>query len=209
MSGDAQRTTERRAELERAICELHARGELQEAVTRALRGYGSELYGFLFAMHRNEDEAAEIFAMLSEDLWRGIAGFQFKCSFRTWAYMLARNAAFRYRRREGKRQGREVRLSSSLISQLVADVVSSSAAELGGRRSQLEQLRDSLPPDDRTLLVLRLDKELSWADVARVMLGEDDPAEDALKRETARLRKRFQLVKERLVAQGRAMGMLA
>ena len=61
--------------------------------------------------------------------------------------------------------------------------------------------RDSLPEDDRMLLVLRVDKQMSWNDLARVMhTDESDPFDDdALQREAAWLRKRFQLVKERLL----------
>ncbi len=63
-------------------------------------------------------------------------------------------------------------------------------------KSKLEELRDALAPDDRMLLVLRLDKGLEWKDVARVMLGDDaDGGAAALTREAQRLRKRFQLVK--------------
>jgi len=51
------------------------------------------------------------------------------------------------------------------------------------------------------LLVLRVDKGLAWNDLARVMYAEDGPLldDEGLKREAARLRKRFQHVKERLL----------
>lgn len=51
------------------------------------------------------------------------------------------------------------------------------------------------------LLVLRVDKDLAWNELARVMHPEEaEPLdEEGLKREAARLRKRFQHVKERLL----------
>jgi RNA polymerase sigma-70 factor (ECF subfamily) len=75
-------------------------------------------------------------------------------------------------------------------------------------KSKLAELRDSLPPEDRTLLVLRIDKGMEWKDLARVMLGEEADVSDAqLTKESQRLRKRFQLLKDRLVEQGRKEGL--
>ena len=67
-------------------------------------------------------------------------------------------------------------------------------------RTRLEEVRDELPEADRALLVLRVDRGLEWAELARVFLEGEGSVTDAagLTREAARLRKRFQLVKERL-----------
>ena len=47
------------------------------------------------------------------------------------------------------------------------------------------------------------------APIARVFLeGDDAPSDEDTKRESARLRKRFQLVKERLLTMGRERGLL-
>ena len=62
-------------------------------------------------------------------------------------------------------------------------------------KSRFAELRDALPDDDRELLVLRVDKALSFDEIVRVTSEpgiELAPAD--LKRESARLRKRFQLV---------------
>ena len=74
-------------------------------------------------------------------------------------------------------------------------------------KDRFAALRDSLPEDERMLLVLRVDKQLGWNDLARVMHeGGPEPLDDeALKREAARLRKRFQLLKERLLEMKKAL----
>jgi hypothetical protein len=51
---------------------------------------------------------------------------------------------------------------------------------------------------------LRIDRDLAWRDIAKILGAEDD----ALDREAARLRKRFQFVKERLHALGKARGLI-
>jgi RNA polymerase sigma-70 factor (ECF subfamily) len=51
------------------------------------------------------------------------------------------------------------------------------------------------------LLILRVDRRLDWTEIARVLLETPEhlpPDAAALKREAARLRKRFQIVKDRL-----------
>ena len=59
-----------------------------------------------------------------------------------------------------------------------------------------------LPVNDRTLLILRVDRRMSWLEIAEI-LGEDpDPA--ALKRRSVALRKRFERLKESLGQQLRA-----
>jgi RNA polymerase sigma-70 factor, ECF subfamily len=59
--------------------------------------------------------------------------------------------------------------------------------------------------------VLRIDRGLSWSDLARVLHeGEEDAAldDEALAREAARLRKRFQLVKDKLREMAKKEGLL-
>jgi RNA polymerase sigma-70 factor (ECF subfamily) len=56
-----------------------------------------------------------------------------------------------------------------------------------------------LSPEDRELLVLRVDRGLAWNDLARVLSEEDGELDGpAITREAARLRKRFQVLKDRL-----------
>ena len=74
-------------------------------------------------------------------------------------------------------------------------------------KSQFQALRERLPEEEQTLLVLRVDKKLTFQEIAMVLLGEETP-DEALKRESARLRKRFQLVKEKLKKWAQEEGIL-
>ena len=61
---------------------------------------------------------------------------------------------------------------------------------------------------------LRVDKELPWNDIARVLLAENEgegetASEDLVKRESARLRKRFELLKKKLLQLGREHGLVS
>ena len=73
---------------------------------------------------------------------------------------------------------------------------------------EVVRLCDELEPDDKTLLVLRVDRDLAWGEIARIMLGETAPSETDVSRETVRLRKRFQLLKVELRQRARDAGLV-
>src|SRR4051794_26294775 len=61
-----------REALEGRIRHLCEAGNFGEATNAALRGYGSEIFALLIALHRSEPDAAEVFAELSERVWKGL-----------------------------------------------------------------------------------------------------------------------------------------
>jgi RNA polymerase sigma-70 factor (ECF subfamily) len=205
---------ELRDQLERAIRGFSERGELQAAAAAAIRGYGPEIFGFLVAFHRQKDDAHEVYAAFTERLWRGLPGFEWQCSFRTWAYAIARNTSLTYRR-QARRRAEMYRPmpDGSQLSALEQAQRSDTASYLKTqRKSRIAALRDSLPREDQELLVLRVDRQLAWNDLARVLLHPEDGAtltDEALKREAARLRKRFQALKAQLHEMGRREGLIS
>lgn len=197
-----------RAALERSIRERCEAGDFDRATATALRGYGPELFGFLVSILRGPDPAAEAFSLLGEDIWRGLPKFGWASSFRTWAYTLARNAASRYGKGQHRRDRGRAPVSQLSV-ELAAEVRSATATYLRTeQKDRFTALREALPEEDQTLLILRVDRGLAWEDLARVMLDDPDATPEALKRESARLRKRFQLVKEKLLELGREAGLV-
>lgn len=183
---------------------LRAR-DLEAAATGALRIYGPELYGFLINFLGGESDASEVFSQVAEDLWRGLPTFAGRCSVRTWMYALARHAAARFLRSPWQRATG----SSSHLDALVAETRSRTKPWLRTDvKDKWQGLRESLDPDDRALLVLRVDRDLDWLDIARVMLSGDDVDEADLAREAARLRKRYHLLKQSLQKRARAGGLI-
>ena len=189
-----------REELERVIREKWEQRDLAAAADAAIRGYGPEIYGFLVAFHRDDEDASEVWSRVTERLWAGLDRFGWHSSFRTWVYAIARNTSIRYRQ-EKKRRREEALPDGSQVDIAVRIRTDTASWLRTSARDRFAALRDSLPEDDRMLLVLRVDKDLAWNDLARVMLPEDAAPldEEGLKREAARLRKRFQHVKERLL----------
>jgi RNA polymerase sigma-70 factor (ECF subfamily) len=179
------------AELEATIGTLLDEGRDHEAATAAVRGYGPAVLGFLVGVLKDRDAAQEVFSQACENLWRHLAGFRRECAFGTWFYVVAWNAAKNYFGEAHRRRVR--RLRTSEISRLAARIKSSGA---GDRQGVAARLRDALAPEERTLLILRIDRELSWRDVARVM-DMDEPA----------LRKRYERIRRKLSERAQAEGL--
>ena len=191
---------------EARIRDAHARGAYGEAIEAALERYGNEVLSFLRARLRDDSDANEVFAQLGEDLWRGVVEFRWQCSFRTFIYTLARNAAVRFERAP-MNQGRRRRGLSALPEAAASERLRTRPYLRTDVKDRFAALRASLTPDEQTLLVLRVDREMSWEDVARVLCdGELDA--DALRRHSATLRQRFQKLKAQLRERAIAEGLL-
>ena len=186
------------------------RGDYAAAATLVIERYGGEILAFLRARLRSASDADEVFGSFAEKLWVGLPGFEWRCSLKAWAYRLARNAANDFASAVHNRPGRNLALSHAPLSRLVDRVRSTTALHhQTGTKDRMRELRETLPPDDQLLLVLRVDREMDWRDIA-VALGADEPQDHAarLDQEAARLRKRFERVKERLRALAQAEGLL-
>jgi RNA polymerase sigma-70 factor, ECF subfamily len=196
-------------EVEADVRRLAEAKDWDGATTAALKGYGNEVLELLVALHRNETEAGDVFALFAEGVWRGLERFGWQSTLRTWLYAVARRSSLRYRRDRMRRSAREAPLpEGSSASILVAQVRERTASFLRTQgRSRIAALRETLDPDDQTLLMLRVDRELAWNELAQIM-HEDEPLDDdGIKRESMRLRKRFQLVKEKLHELARREGL--
>jgi RNA polymerase sigma-70 factor, ECF subfamily len=180
-------------------------GDVDGAAAHALRHYGAEVFGYLLAVHRDEDDARDVFSVVCERFWRTLPRFEWRASLRTYLYVLARSQSARHRRDEARRRARLEPLSEADAVPAEVREATRSCLRSDGPRS-ITRLRDALQPDDRELLVLRVDRGLAWPCLARVFLG-DEADEAAVEREAARLRKRFQLLRRRLLDEGRARGL--
>ena len=183
------------------IRELAAKDDLHGAATEALRWLGPEVLGYLTAMIRSEADAAEVFSQFAEDLWRGLPGFRWESSLRTWAYRIAYHAAARFARDPYRQRGQ--RFETTMASRIAADVRRSSMLRRDLREQQLAALRAALDPDEQTLLILRVDRKLSWREVAEVMAGQGEPPADEVV-----LRKRFERIRDKLGKKAREAGLI-
>ena len=186
-------------DLEADIRALVARGETVPAATRTVEGLGPAIFGYLCSL-LEEDDAKEVFSMWAEDVWKGLGAFRGESSVKTWSYRLAWHAACRFRR-DAYRRRREP-IPTSAASRLAASVATKSGLSPGSRRERLERLKAELTPDEQSLLVLRIDRELEWDEIAEVLSADGEPITSPA------LRKRFERLKEKLAALARSQQLI-
>jgi len=181
--------------LERRIRRHHERSELKEAATAAIEGFGPEILGFLVAVVRDKALAGEVFAQFCEELWSRLAAFHWKASFRPWLYGLAWMAWQRLRREPHFRKT----ISLPEEPEITAAEERVRTVELARSESALDEgvarLRQSLDPEDQALLILRIDRRMSWEEIATVMISSEEARDvAALGRKAAFVQERFSLV---------------
>ena len=176
-------------------------GDLRTACEAALRGYGPDLLAYLRALVRDAGDADELFSSVCEKLWRGLGTFRRECSFRTWVYKLAWHAAKDFRKAAARKRVR--RLLTDEISKIAEEVRASTAVHhQTAVQDRMAKLRESLEPEEQSLLTLRLHAQLSWDEVADVM-SSAQRSYDA-----AAVRKRYERLKARLRRMAESEGLL-
>jgi RNA polymerase sigma-70 factor (ECF subfamily) len=192
--------TGERADLEEQIKAACTAGDFGDAATVAVRGYGPEIVGYLAAVTRSESDAGEIFSAFCEDMWKGLPTFRWDCTFRTWAYTVARHAWLRYVRDPLRRPGRAIPLSSASEVMIIAEKVRTQTLDYLRTeiKDRVAALRDKLDPEDQSLLLLRVNRKLAWRDIARILTEDEDLTDAAIEKKSASLRKRFERIKESL-----------
>ena len=190
------RMANEQADIEASVRALSEAGDHRSAATVALEAYGPSIYSFLTAFFRSPTRAEDVFSQFCEDFWQGLPGFEWRCTVRAWAFTLARHAALSHVRRADQRRERNLPLSEA---KAISDRIRTETApyKQTAIKDRMRSLRERLTEEEQTILILRVDKKLSWTEVGRVLAGHDEDGE-ASEKSSARIRKRFQLIKEKL-----------
>jgi RNA polymerase sigma-70 factor (ECF subfamily) len=186
--------------LETRIGSLLEAGDAAAATTDVLRSLGPSMVRYLRSVLRDEAAVADAFSQCAENLWKGLPSFRGESSLRTWALRLARNAALNHRHEAWCRQVR--RFATGEASRLAEEIRTTTAIRVERQRRALDDLREALTPDERSLLSLRIDQELSWSEIAAVM-STGEHFIDA-----ATLMKRYERLKARLATMAREQGLI-
>ena len=182
------------------VARLVSGGNTRQAATLVIQAHGPAVLRYLRALLRDEGTVDDAFSLFGEWVWRGIANFRGEAPLRSWTLGVAWNAAQRVR--DEAWQKHKARLSTGFASKLVAKIRTTSPGTLERRDEGLDQLRGELAAEDQNLLVLRLDQELAWEDIAVVLSGSGSPVKPSA------LRKRFERLKERMAKRARERGLL-
>jgi RNA polymerase sigma-70 factor, ECF subfamily len=132
--------------------------------TEQLQRHHRRLYGYVFTLLRNHQDAQDVFQQTSLILWEKFDEFQPDTNFLTWACTVARFKALDF-----QKQQRRYRVHFSEAFQLrLADLHTSIPSdELEARSVALEGCVDKLPPSQRDMLRQCFAEDRSVAEVAK------------------------------------------
>lgn len=203
-----------RAAVEQQILELIREGDAQRAAHEAIQACGNEVLSWIFKREGSTDVSWDIYQDLCLDIFRGILGFNGKSRLRTWVYRIAHRARIRYHTRG---PGKNEKLDTALdkLPQNLSRLVCTARGRLATWNEMADRVRDLGPrllgDEEQDLLILFVDREMSWKEIAQVMADPGQPVlqGDALMTEAARRRQQFQVVKAKLYDAARKEGLLS
>jgi RNA polymerase sigma-70 factor (ECF subfamily) len=176
------------------------RRDQDAAATLVIEELGPQVLGYLRALLRDPEEAEDVFSAFAENVWKGLGTWRRDGSLRSWAYRVAWNAASRVHRDPYRR--RKERLATTMASRLAMSMAAASRHSMERKATELDALRATLTQEEQSLLTLRLDRDLSWREVAEIMAEDGRPADEAA------LRQRFARLKEKLAKAVKARGLV-
>ena len=186
-----------RQQLEQEVRALCEREDIGGAVERTLQGYGREILRLMHSVMHQPDAARDAFSLFSENLFKGLPKFRWESSLRTWSYRLARNACYQVMHAPSARE--QPMSLSALPEQELHPRTETHPWQRTSVKERFRQLREQLKPEERMLLMLRVDQRLSWAEIARVMAeAEEGAGSEPVARRAAALRQQFQRLKTHL-----------
>ena len=137
----------------------------EQRYTEAATAFGPALERLARAYERDPDKRRDLLQEIHIALWRSLAGFDGRCSLRTWVYRVAHNTATSKVLRPQTNAPSIVELDESLES-----LAEARAEEVIDRRRALERLHDliaQLKPLDRQVMLLYLE-QLDAASIAEI-----------------------------------------
>lgn len=146
-------------QVDQAIGDLLDAGQLALAASSIVRDYGPQLLGYLRAVRPHDAEAA--FAAFCAELAAKLPSFARTHSVLVWSYQLAWTAA--------RRTGDPVTPPEPLLEEMRAVTATTLTPEAA---QHLIALRADLDAEEQTLLVLRIDRDMEWRDVAHVLASD-------------------------------------
>ena len=136
----------------------------------AAAGYGGALDRLASAYEANPEERRDLLQDIHVALWRSFAGFDGRCSLRTWVYRVAHNVATSHVIRQKRKNSALVTLEA--IEAMPDDTHGAGVQEhVHDQRVSLERLMaliHRLKPPDRQLMLLYLEG-LDAASIGEVM----------------------------------------
>ena len=114
----------------------------------------------------NKQDAEEVVQETFMTIYRNIKGFEFRSTFKTWAYRITVNTALNYVKKNTKHRN-----NANFDDTFSASQPPEAYTQLEGNetKERLQQLLDALTPEHKTIMVLRSLQGLSYQEIAETL----------------------------------------
>jgi RNA polymerase sigma-70 factor, ECF subfamily len=171
-------------DIPRDIIELAQAGDIAafERIYRASSGF---VYSVVLRVVNSAPEAQEVTQDVFIKIHRNLRYFEFRSSFKTWAYRIAVNSALNACKRIAKENRRRQDLDSVIDTQIASVDTKKEIMhreETAQAQVELSVLLRVLNPDQRACVVLREIEGLSYEEIARTLRVNLNTVRSRLKR---------------------------
>jgi len=169
-----------------------AKGGDQEAFGHLVSRYEKRVFALTIRMCKNPADAEEAAQEAFLAAWQGLPFFRGDSSFSTWLYRLVSNACIDLLRREGRHSAAA---GPSLNDEEAAVEIADSApspqtlAERAELKEQIEAGLAALPPDYRSVLLLREMHQRSYQEISEILSLDLGTVKSRINRGRKQLRK--------------------
>jgi RNA polymerase sigma-70 factor (ECF subfamily) len=140
-----------------------AEGE-REAFNELVLKYQKPLYSLLYRMVSNHEDTADLLQKTFVKAFTGLVGFERRSSFKTWLYQIAINLAKNVYRDRSRAE--HVNIDDVVIRRNPRTVETLIAKEA---RQQLKEALTGLPEKQRMTLLLRIQEDKKFEEIAEIM----------------------------------------
>ncbi|MBI4775322.1 MAG: RNA polymerase sigma factor [Deltaproteobacteria bacterium] len=136
---------------------------IDRAFETLIRKYQKEIYYFVLRIVGNEEDAKDIAQMAFVNAFRSLGRFKRQSKFKTWLYKIALNLCRNHLKKSRFQQ------TDELDPAMATDDDPSRSIIDKEKRLELHRAIKELPEKQRLTVVLRTYKDLSYADVSRIL----------------------------------------
>lgn len=159
------------------LAEVRTGGSVERSFRRLIALYHHPVHSFFAKRGFSPDDCLDLTQETFLGIYTGLSSFRGEASFDTWLFKVAMNVFLKHRRRHGtqKRAGEEVPLGETSGPDEESVPVPAAGPTpgeevLGRERSQLlRKAVETLPPQMRRCLMLRVYQDLKYREIAEVM----------------------------------------
>ena len=168
-----------------------------DAVEQLVLSYEKPIYNLCLRMCGNADDAMDLTQETFLKAWRSLGSFRADAAFSTWLYRLCSNLCIDHLRREQKRKVLPLQVEDSDGDERPLDVPDPAAGpeeRLSAQedRQQVAAALQSLEPEYREALTLRVLHDLSYADIAAVLQVREGTVKSRIARAREKMREAMQ-----------------